>query len=495
MAPSNIVSNAPLPLLRTPSPPTDREAVAPSADEVPLATVLDGRYVVGPVLAAGGMGVIHSGRHVELGQDVAIKFLRPEIFDRPSIAQRFLNEARAAASLRSENVIRVFDVGELDSGIPYLVMERLEGTDLDRILEAEGPLEVARALDYALQVCAALSEAHQRGVVHRDIKPENLFITRGADGREIVKVVDFGLAKRVDEAKNLGLTGPNDSMGSPYYMSPEQVAQPQLVDERTDLWSLGVVLYRLLTNRVPFEGDTVMEVYARILNAPVRSMRDYRPSLGRDLDAIVARCLEKDPERRFRSAGALADAIREHQEGFHRLHETPGSMAPPVFVDDTPIQIPGVRSRWPSLAALAVLLLGGALLYEADRTGHLDLRSTGEAAWERVTQSSAFRGTEALATDASNAVVRAVNHARGVPELGPTVVPAVPPPTRSWMVPAAGVVTDSPAFDSSGVTLGAERERERPEDSVSVIDSLVDPPFAVPPGVPPHGDSPAQGEE
>ncbi|HEX4341073.1 MAG TPA: serine/threonine-protein kinase [Polyangiaceae bacterium] len=233
--------------------PVELEPVSPDSDRAELTppvahgALIAGRYSVDTVLAEGGMGVVWLGRHVELDKPVAIKFLRRALSGKEAVVARFLNEARAAAVLRSNHVVKVVDVGQLESGRPYLVMEHLQGTDLDALVEREGPLPVERAVDYVLQVCEALTEAHAAGIVHRDIKPENLFLSQGGPAKPIVKVVDFGLAKRLDGSGAKVVTGPFENMGSPCYMSPEQIGTPQLVDERTDIWSLGVVLYRLLT--------------------------------------------------------------------------------------------------------------------------------------------------------------------------------------------------------------------------------------------------------
>jgi len=282
--------------------------------DVPVAPgdVVGGRYVVDGMLAAGGMGVVCLATHSELGQRVAIKFLRETYARSDSLVQRFLNEARAAATLKSENVVRVIDVGQLDGGRPYLVMEHLEGTDLEALLVREGPFDVDRAVQYTLEVANALAEAHACGIVHRDIKPENLFLATAGSGRQTVKVVDFGLAKRID-ATPLVVTGPHDSMGSPCYMSPEQITTPHQVDERTDIWSIGVVLYRLLTLTMPFDGSTVLEVYARVLNAHPTPLSRVRPDLDRGVEAIVARCLQKDPSRRYQTIGELTAALTVYQ--------------------------------------------------------------------------------------------------------------------------------------------------------------------------------------
>ncbi|HVW25320.1 MAG TPA: serine/threonine-protein kinase [Polyangiaceae bacterium] len=303
-------------------PPLELEPLeGPDSDDteqtppIPSGLLLAGRYSVDAVLARGGMGVIWLGRHVELDKPVAIKFLRRGLCGKEAVVGRFLNEARAAAVLRSNHVVRVIDVGQLDTGRPYLVMEHLEGTDLDALVESDGPVPVERAVDYVLQVCEALSEAHAAGIVHRDIKPENLFLSQAGPAKPIVKVVDFGLAKRLDGAGAKVITGPLENMGSPCYMSPEQIGAPQQVDERTDIWSLGVVLYRLVTGLLPFDGDSLAEVCARVLNAVPKPLPECNPALDASLETIVARCLEKKPEDRYASVDELRKALERYVAG------------------------------------------------------------------------------------------------------------------------------------------------------------------------------------
>jgi len=304
------------------------EIDAPPDSELPVkpGDVLAGRYSVDRVLASGGMGVVCLGRHVELEQPVAIKFLRRELSQNQGVVQRFLNEALAAASLRSENVVRVMDVAEHESGRPYLVMEHLDGVDLGALVERDGAIEPARATRYVLDVCVALAEAHAAGIVHRDIKPENLFLCT-VSGRDFVKVVDFGLAKRIDAAKAKVVTDPNEGMGSPCYMSPEQIATPHAVDARTDVWSLGVVLYRLVSGTLPFDGDSLSEVCARVLNASPRPLSELVPGSDPALDAIVKRCLAKNRDDRFASIDELAEEIRKYRAA--ALTDTQPASVPP----------------------------------------------------------------------------------------------------------------------------------------------------------------------
>jgi serine/threonine-protein kinase len=362
---------------------------------IPGGELLAGRYSVDTVLAQGGMGVVWLGRHIELDKPVAIKFLRRSLCGKEAVVARFLNEARAAAVLRSNHVVRVVDVGQIDTGRPYLVMEHLEGTDLDALIEADGALPVERAIEYTLQVCEALSEAHAAGIVHRDIKPENLFLSQAGPAKAVVKVVDFGLAKRLDGAGAKVITGPLENMGSPCYMSPEQIGSPQQVDERTDIWSLGVVLYRLVTGCLPFDGDSLAEVCARVLNASPKPLAEHNPELDASLQAIVARCLEKKPEDRYASIDELRKALERYVLGAvsatrpaQLTQSSLRTLAPPKPASDaedsaSPPRAPAA-ARQPRLRSIALALLLGfmipltavAAVLVAERAGYRPLEWT-----------------------------------------------------------------------------------------------------------------------
>jgi hypothetical protein len=375
-------SSAPSVANLSPADTWDADDAPESELPVPEGELLAGRYIVERKFAEGGMGIVCLGRHAQLNQPVAIKFLRRALSGRPSVVQRFLNEARALAQLRSEHVVRVMDVGQLESGRPYLVMEHLEGIDLGALVDRDGPLSVETAVSYVLQVCEPLAEAHALGIVHRDIKPENLFLWSGGPGLDIVKVLDFGLAKQLGSSKALGVTGPQDSIGSPCYMSPEQITTPQSVDARTDIWSLGVVLHRLLTDTLPFDGASLLEVLSHVLSAAPKSISEIRPTFDPELSGIVRRCLEKSPDARYGSINELSDALTAYL-----VHRSEGVSAqapprvteslppsPPVFVgDDEKIRIAGVHARWPGVLAV-LLVLGAAGAYQADRTGRVRLR-------------------------------------------------------------------------------------------------------------------------
>ena len=277
--------------------------------------VIDGRYAVETLLGAGGMGVLARARHRVLGTSVVIKLLRAPEVDEETL-HRFLREARAGAALDSAFVARVLDAGIMENGRPYLVLEHLEGSDFAELLSKSGPLSVPDAVRYALQAAEALSVAHSRGIVHRDIKPANLFLADSTDGSRMLKVLDFGIAKAAEDsgfAETSGdLTGTAAVMGSPRYMSPEQLEHSAGVDARTDIWSLGAVLYELLSGEPAFDGPNVAGLAAAILTRQPRPLRELRDDIPPKLAAVVARCLAKKRDERFASMAELADALAPH---------------------------------------------------------------------------------------------------------------------------------------------------------------------------------------
>jgi serine/threonine protein kinase len=294
------------------APSGDAELTADSKPSAfhPGARIAD-KYVVERLIGEGGLGLVVAARHVHLDQVVAIKTLRPNALASKGVAERFLREARLAAKIRSEHVVHVYDVGTMPDATPYMVMEYLAGTDLGRQLNASGPLPVDKAVDYVLQACEALAEAHIAGIVHRDIKPDNLFIATSAGGKSILKILDFGISKMATRHTTSGneLTEAGDKFGTPVYMSPEQLLSARDVDARTDVWAIGVVLYELLTGKLPFDGDLPV-LCAAILTKPHMPLATARPYLPAALETVIARCLEKDVEKRFQNVAELAQELR-----------------------------------------------------------------------------------------------------------------------------------------------------------------------------------------
>lgn len=283
-----------------------------SKTSVEPGTVLLGKYVVERVVGKGGMGIVAAARHMELGELFAIKLLLESDLEHPEPIERFLREARASAKLKSQHAVRVHDFGRLPSGTPYMVMEYLAGQDLRQLLQTRGSLTIEEAVQYVLEACEAVAEAHAMGIVHRDIKPANLFLVRRPAAPSIIKVLDFGISKELDPQERVGadLTRTGSLLGSPNYMSPEQMTHVKDADARSDVWSLGIVLFQLITGKLPFQGSVLTEVVARVLTEDVPRPRSLRSSIPAELEAIVLRCLEKKPEKRFQSVNELAAALR-----------------------------------------------------------------------------------------------------------------------------------------------------------------------------------------
>jgi serine/threonine-protein kinase len=268
--------------------------------------VLAGKYRVERVLGQGGMGMVVEARHLALEERVALKFLLPSSVPGSEAAERFLREARAAVRIKSEHVARVSDVGTLESGAPYMVMEFLEGSDLARLVE-KGGLSIPDAIDYVIQGADAIAEAHSYGIIHRDIKPANLFLTKRPDGTPLVKVLDFGLSKRMDGVDNLTRT--SVAMGSALYMSPEQMQQTRSVDHRTDVYALAVALYELLAGTLPFFAESLPQLCAEILTGDPRPLKSFRPDVPDHLAAVITKAYARDRGQRFQSIGEFILAL------------------------------------------------------------------------------------------------------------------------------------------------------------------------------------------
>ncbi len=263
------------------------------------------------MLGKGGMGIVIAARHIDLGELFAVKFLLPAALAQPDAVERFLREARASARLKGEHVVKVQDVGRLPDGMPYMVMEHLSGSDLKAVVKERGPLPIADALTYMLQACEALAEAHALGIVHRDLKPANMFLIRRPNGTPCVKVLDFGISKQVvpENAEQEALTRTDMILGSPAYMSPEQMKRTKDADPRGDIWSMGVVLYMLLTGTLPFQGDAI-ELVGKVLQEEPLPPSHHRADIPPALDAVVLTCLQKDREHRYQTVDQLMEALR-----------------------------------------------------------------------------------------------------------------------------------------------------------------------------------------
>ena len=341
---------------------------------IKLGEVVGGKYRVDQVLGSGGMGVVVSATHIDLNSRVALKILKSDGEPKPSLVARFVREARAVGQLNSEHTVRVLDVGRLPSGLPFMVMELLQGQTLAEILESNGPFPVMRAVDCILQVCEAIAEAHSHGIVHRDIKPQNLFLTRNAEGEPFVKVLDFGLAKSLEPAQESQvLTGTRAIMGSPLYMSPEQLKNARDVGRSTDIWSLGVCLYELVTGRTPFDESSLPELCANVLRGTPHPLNLTVPE-GPALEAAILRCLAKGPADRFPNVAQLAWALvpfgpSKSSSSATRVVEVlgsirPGPRPPPSSRPTQPLAVTNPAVAMPSVfpsKGLAALGVGGTL--------------------------------------------------------------------------------------------------------------------------------------
>jgi serine/threonine-protein kinase len=268
------------------------------------------KYRIEGVLGTGGMGVVFAATHLDLDRLVAVKVMRSEMLEHPDAVERLLLEAKLAGRFRSEHVCKVLDVGTMPDGVPFIVMEYLEGDDFATLLAKSGAFDIKAAIDFMLEACEALAEAHAANIIHRDLKPENLFAAANLDGSVSLKILDFGVSKQVGALSGgRSLTNPSATLGSPFYMAPEQMRSAKDVDTRTDLWAIGAILFELLTDRRVFEGESVPEVCAAVLSGQPKRVTELRPDVPEVLADAIDRCLQKDVNDRFPTVGDLAQAI------------------------------------------------------------------------------------------------------------------------------------------------------------------------------------------
>jgi serine/threonine protein kinase len=418
--------------------------------EVVEGQVLAGKYRVERVLGEGGMGVVVAARHLQLDERVALKFMKENALVSTEAVARFGREARAAVKIKSEHVARVSDVGVLENGAPYMVMEHLEGGDLSGWLDEKGPLPLEQAVDFLLQACEAIAEAHALGIVHRDLKPANLFVIRRPDGALSVKVLDFGISKMTgngNSAPDFDMTKTTAVMGSPKYMSPEQMRSVKSVDCRSDIWALGVILYELLADTTPFVADEFPELVLKIATEPPDSIRNRLPNLPPGVENVILKCLEKDAGRRYQTVGELAVALiefapRRSKLSLERISGVlkaagmsesamvlpPSSEMPPPPVDA------GTAASWGKTSGGApgskrALLVGAAVL--------------GAGALGAFVYSLASAGPRAAPVVAPAALVPAVTSVVQIAE--PTPAPASAPIEIATVTPPAPSTPASPA--------------------------------------------------
>ncbi len=275
-------------------------------------SVVSGRWTIVRELGRGGAGSIFEALDVD-GEAVAIKVLLHDWAGSDDAIDRFAREARVLSKLETPNVCKLIDVGNLDAsqgGLPYLVLELLEGMDLGRLVEKRGPVAYRQAFHWCADACDGVAAAHAIGVVHRDLKPSNIFLTQGGEGPAVVKVVDFGLATNEVSRTATKLTRQDALMGSPAYMSPEQMLSSRDVDVRSDVWSMGVTLYELLSGKFPFPGSSELEVFAKAMTQAPIPLREVLADAPAAAEAIIERCLQREPDLRFQTMAELAQALR-----------------------------------------------------------------------------------------------------------------------------------------------------------------------------------------
>lgn len=287
---------------------------APASSRLPRpGDMIAGKYVLERLLGQGGMGAVFAAKHIKLSKAVAIKIMLADSSN-PEASQRFLNEGRAAANIQNEHVVRVDDVDE-EMGYAYMVLELLDGEDLAQLLEREPShrLPPHVAVGYVVEALRGVMQAHAIGIVHRDLKPSNLFLAKRKDGSVVVKVLDFGISKAQGSsalaASPSALTSTKAMLGSPLYMSPEQLRSSKSVDHRADIWAIGVILYELMTGHLPFMGDSLGELFANILETDPAPLRTYAADVAPGLEEVVLRCLQRRPEQRFQTAAELTQAL------------------------------------------------------------------------------------------------------------------------------------------------------------------------------------------
>jgi serine/threonine-protein kinase len=433
------------------------------------------------------MGVVYAAHHEILDQRVALKVLAPDSASQSTAVARFLNEARLAARLKSDHLCQVLDAGVTENGLPFIAMELLEGCDLARLLyERRAPLPVGEAVEYIVQALEAVAEAHARGVVHRDLKPSNLFLTQHPGAPPVIKVLDFGISK-VDDAYGTGSAAPNITssraiIGSPTYMSPEQIQNVKRTDHRADIWSTGVILYELMSGTLPFRGETPGEIFVQIIEGVPAPLSKLRPEVPAPLSEIVARCLKRNPDERYENVVSLAEALApyawyKHHESLARMRRavgvrragvTPGTSSasvPPAAMTGhaAKTQADSSGAGHKVLLALAAVVplvlipLAGVLVVQRVGLGHRPATETSSQAMPPPTERpAATTAASAAATTAPTASTATASAATASTATASTATASTAPTPTETAAPAAPDTATAPASASAASPAPAE---------------------------------------
>ena len=418
--------------------------------------VIAGKYEVEKIIGRGGMGIVVAARHVHLNERVALKLLLPSATQTREFRERFMREAQVTAKFRSEHIARVTDVGILDSGSPYMIMEYLDGQDLRQVMKNGGPLPVSIAVEYIVQACEGMAEAHSFGVVHRDLKPSNLFLTQRRDGSDLIKVLDFGISKAIlrEDVEASDLTSAGTLLGSPRYMSPEQLRDTALVDSRADVWSLASILYEMLGGKPPFADRTHAATCVRVLgNDPPLALTSRRPEVPEALQTAILQALERDPERRTADVASFATAL---------LKATKQLVAPSVEVSVARIQgmidaTGSVRTNTTSGSHRLPSLSPSDASSRTNRTpepwGTADVRPRAASPWPKIAVGGILLLLLVVAYQIWRQPTETVDAARSpqlpsatttsAPLVAPVSAPSTPPADAPVPEASAGVKTDA----------------------------------------------------
>lgn len=468
---------------------------------LPPGTIIANKYRVDGVLGSGGMGVVLSATHLDLEAPVAIKIVREELAENEEVVARLLFEAKAAARMRSAHIVRVLDVARLDNGVPYIVMEQLQGADLSTLLAERGALSVAEAVGYLLQACEGLAEAHSVGIIHRDLKPENLFLANTPEG-VVLKILDFGISKDMGTPATRGsratLSRTGSAVGSPYYMSPEQMRASPDLDARADIWSLGAILFELLTGRCPFEEETPALLCAKVMVEEAPSLREVVSSAPETLDAIVRRCLEKDVNARFQTVIELAIALRAFAAEQQPAAGDPARLASGIDLKTTasPLALelpPPQRDRAASpsrkgtlfalLGVSTLLILAGAAFWrlqvDPERVPWLNVSRSGER------HDAASRAPATAASQNSGLTPQPIEDSAYSVHSPSLPASALPPKATASVAPGALRRNWPPVPVRPRVSAPTRVSEPSNSPQVTVLEQPLQAPEAVPPAPPP----------